>query len=367
MLFQGETPLSTIQASMLSLERDLRNIGGKDQILVRAPFALLVLPKYDQNLEDILFSLPSYQPVSRWMETGSEEYLICEYQTSYETKRKITHSKDWNSNALIDHQADFVWYVATLTEFLLAQEINNNYLIQPFSVIYDKDSVLLGRDILDDLHPRNTEVGKRYHDLSIIISDLVGPGLEIIKHYNPNIVKNLNRKGINIFNLAQEVYEVTWGQIKVTNRQYENDRCDICDTPLYEDIYLLLPNKESNIARAACPVCLHSNFNVSDNKPVYYPSGFRIYDKEVIVRTVYPRTMEEILPPELSPLKKEVLLASREPKSARRLGDSQAVYFGSTPEGYKYLLWTGRLSELVSQTLHLCPSGLVIQGFFTDY
>jgi hypothetical protein len=97
------------------------------------------------------------------------------------------------------------------------------------------------------------------------------------------------------------LYEVDLKDIILSNP----DKCNLCETPLYDDIYCLFPDKKSNACTAYCPICLHANFNLSggDNQPrvsshnasKYYVQDNISHKDGIMARTKHPRTVFEVI------------------------------------------------------------------------
>lgn len=116
----------------------------------------------------------------------------------------------------------------------------------------------------------------------------------------------------------KKLYTVDYNDVKITNSS-GNDKCELCMSPLYDDIYCLFASKSNNSCKAFCPLCLHACFQRSPNLTYVYLTSDNIrdnivmggdyseplyiqdlYEVEIIARTRYPRTFDDIVDNEIT-------------------------------------------------------------------
>jgi hypothetical protein len=126
-----------------------------------------------------------------------------------------------------------------------------------------------------------------------------------------------------------------------------NEICSRCFTPLYGDIYVVLPHEKSLSGMAVCPTCMHYD-------PSIWVEDKRVADY-VIVRVNYPTTVDKVIDKTtFNEKKKEVMKQSFTTKLFldNYLGES-AVYIGYDPVNhpdFNYIGWTGRIYNYINYT-----------------
>lgn len=162
---------------------------------------------------------------------------------------------------------------------------------------------------------------------NIIYSTVFKTAWEIMRWFSPLWYKlfTLDQRGAGV-NLVREfresdrkkLYAIDYADVQIINST-SNDKCELCSSPLYEDIYCLFSSKTSNSCKAFCPLCLHACFQRSPNSlPVdLTPDNIRdnismgneysaplyiqdLYNTEIIARTQYPRTFDEVVDNEIT-------------------------------------------------------------------
>ena len=127
-----------------------------------------------------------------------------------------------------------------------------------------------------------------------------------------------------------------------------NELCSRCFTPLYEDIYVVLPHEASLSGMAVCPTCMHY-------EPELWCEDKRIADY-TILRVYHPTKVTEIIrKTDFSDKKKEVMKQSFSTKVlfVDKYNSDSAVYMGYEPgthEDFQYIGWTGRLFGYINYT-----------------
>lgn len=90
---------------------------------------------------------------------------------------------------------------------------------------------------------------------------------------------------IPIHVINNSIYAVNYKSLHLTG-----EICEKCSTPLYDDIYVIVANKHTNVGNQYCGVCMHSKFiGPVENE------GIPLYKStDIIVKTTYPRTLEKV-------------------------------------------------------------------------
>lgn len=107
------------------------------------------------------------------------------------------------------------------------------------------------------------------------------------------------------------LYEIAFKDIIIDNNPKQNDICKQCNTPLYDDIYIIFNSRSSNIGKAYCPICIHKRFHKISNSnekgfDTYFSNESNVVDilsigeflyksDDIMGRTVYPRKKEEVI------------------------------------------------------------------------
>lgn len=162
---------------------------------------------------------------------------------------------------------------------------------------------------------------------NIIYSTVFKTAWEIMRWFSPLWCKLFTSDqrcaGVNLVREFREsdrkkLYVIDYADVQIINST-SNDKCELCNSPLYEDIYCLFSSKTNNSCKAFCPLCLHACFqrspspfpidlthdNIRDNiiigneysEPIYIQD---LYSVEIIARTQYPRTFDEIVDNEIT-------------------------------------------------------------------
>lgn len=134
---------------------------------------------------------------------------------------------------------------------------------------------------------------------------------EIIKHLGKwNIFRNsIMFNYVHIDILSINVYIVKYEDIIIDNIDKENNICANCNTPLYDDIYVLFKNPQSNIGKSYCAICMHCQYNEDGT---ICRNGYKIYSStDILARTIYPVKVSQIISTiKTSAIVQEILLLS---------------------------------------------------------
>jgi hypothetical protein len=178
--------------------------------------------------------------------------------------------------------------------------INNELM----STIFKKISKINATDLNSVEKHKYLELSKMYRDykswhktpgftmsesmgaISLQLCTVRGCAFEIIRQFgNWSIFATNVSKPIH--DIHQEIHSVDYENIILTN-----DVCSHCNTPLYDDIYVILKDTSTVEADPMCAVCVHSRFKGG----VCYNTGYPVYnDKHILARTKYPRSAEQLI------------------------------------------------------------------------
>ena len=146
--------------------------------------------------------------------------------------------------------------------------------------------------------------------LSIILCQHRRAGFEIIRHLGNKYI--YNTKYIPLCNIEHVIYQVDYSDVIIDHSiiAKANNICSHCDTPLYDDIYMIFEDKTSNIGKAYCAICLHSTFDPESH--IVKRDGEPLYKKsDIIARLKYPTKLSEIIDHmEIDDILKNILLSS---------------------------------------------------------
>jgi hypothetical protein len=195
---------------------------------------------------------------------------------------------------------------------------------------------------------------------SLMICPVRRGAFEIIRHLGK---WSLYQYAINISfqSMVNTVYEVNFRDIIINNSlrvpNIHNDICSHCQTPLYDDIYVVFTNTNSREGVAICPTCMHSTFDykhgtenfqqINDGKILYSPT-------EIVARTKYPRTVSSIIDQlQIDKIVKDILNLSFLCVSIEIMQSSRALYIGINenakvlPKKY-FIAWYGPIYSYIS-------------------
>jgi hypothetical protein len=128
-------------------------------------------------------------------------------------------------------------------------------------------------------------------------------------------VRNLNRD-------SKHIFYVDFSKIKIDNKklgaeclktllsvqrlyswlnyqEISDDRCLLCKTPLYDEIYVVFPDHKNLACYAVCKICMHSKINLLDG--LYQAKGslgdgvFGYSNTDLIAHTIFNKTRKDIL------------------------------------------------------------------------
>jgi hypothetical protein len=86
----------------------------------------------------------------------------------------------------------------------------------------------------------------------------------------------------NIQIYKKPIFKLDFKDIVIENKY--TGKCDSCEALLYQDIYAVFANKNTNVCKAYCHICIHAG-----------PGTIILNDSNVLGRTVYPRTLKQVL------------------------------------------------------------------------
>ena len=229
-------------------------------------------------------------------------------------------------------------------------EINEAFLIK-FAKTEDKTLKTMIEYLNLNLKKPEYLAGWNFQDFPLIICEKRKAAFEIIRHLgNANIYDS---KIIPINAIDQIIYESAYNDIVIdkSNIQKNNDICINCDTPLYDDIYVVCPNKKSNIGKAVCPICLHSYF--IPGTQIVASTGEKLYNSsDIITRVKYPRTVQQVIESiKVDKIVKHILLSLYQPiqKDTVDRNYITALYLNfKSPNQKKYIAWNSAIGHFIS-------------------
>lgn len=132
----------------------------------------------------------------------------------------------------------------------------------------------------------------------------------------------------------------------------DDEICSCCYTPLYGDIYVIIPVKKTfkqngDEGYAVCAVCMHFNFTPHVN------------DNSIILRIAYPSSVSDIISQTDFPVLKKNILQKAFKYNLIDVGPSGHTAFvigykpnvgrpNSKPNSFEYIGWTGFLSDFIN-------------------
>lgn len=294
----------------------------------------------------------------------------------------------------------FAWVILPLSDLLVSIErsiYQQDALNQLVSIVYDHANYFTFADnefVSQEVTFKSTKIGKIYKDIlylgevndetlaklkklddheskslseiydnykhipGFILSDTMTPSIlilckirrgafEIIRHLGKwDIYKSSILDCLDIHQIELPIYECTYHDICIDNTPYAHDICSCCDTPLYDDIYVIFPTRDHNIVRAVCPVCMHSTFVIEDGKYIATSKGQLLYNStDTIARLKYPRKLEEILPQlPVDDLIRDILRASFNSMIVEIEPPYLAIYLYGEKT---YIGWSGPISKFI--------------------
>jgi hypothetical protein len=319
-------------------------------------------------------------------------------------KRRIYHNENGDKLEKVIGNGRFTWVIYSLEQLIddISNFLNRKIPIecQLVSIIYDPDNILnyqnntvqisnvtfknfkscknlltisafgeingefinknaestnpLIKDLVDQY--KNYSDRPEYHagwyqnSSSIILCEKRRGAFELIRHYG-NFSMFLGNMYLPICVVTQAVYEVEYSDIVIDNSPYSksNHICFNCDTPLYDDIYVIFRNKNVNIGSACCAVCLHSRFN--EEKKADHTGQYLYNNQNVLGRTKYPKSVEQlILAIDTDDVVKEILIQSFKNLYAEEygLGKLMLLNFPNTSSKKKFVGWSQVLGLYVN-------------------
>lgn len=222
------------------------------------------------------------------------------------------------------------------SEFLARYSKNNNEILSGYV-----DSIK--KNIIRPEYIPGWEPG----ELSIHLCEKRRGAFEIIKHLGNKLI--YTDTYLPIFPITQTIYEVNYQDIIIDNssEQKDNNICAHCDTPLYNDIYVVF--SDSNIGKAYCCICLHSKFDVNSRRADI--SGMPLYNSDnIIARVKYPRTHTQVIEYiESDILVKNIISQSFDPLYIENDNSIvKALYLNFQLSNTKYIGWNSSISSFIS-------------------
>ena len=221
---------------------------------------------------------------------------------------------------------------------------------------YNETTNQIIKDLIDQYN--NHKLKPEYHPgwyptyASLVLCEKRKGAFEIIRHHgNWNMFMSVSMGYMPIVPLIQAVYEIEYKDIVIDNSPYgkSNSLCFNCDTPLYDDIYLIFKSKATNIAAACCPVCMHGKFDMESK--TFSISGTLLYhNQNIIGRTIYPRKASELINAiDTDDIVKEILIASFNSSYTDNYNMLRAMHlnFPKSNGGKKLIGWNGSLGTYI--------------------
>lgn len=237
-----------------------------------------------------------------------------------------------------------ILYLGEVNDRTLAKlKKNDDYESKSLSEMYDNYKHMPGFILSGTMTP------------SILILCKIRHGaFEIIRHLGKwDIYKSSILDCLDIHQIELPIYECTYHDVCIDNTPYalSHDICSCCNTPLYDDIYVIFPMRDHNIARAVCPVCMHSTFIIEDGKYTATSKGQLLYNStDTIARLKYPRKLEEILLQlPVDNLIRDILRASFNSMIIELESPYLAIYLYGEKT---YIGWSGPISKFIIDHTH---------------
>src|SRR6202012_5510838 len=142
--------------------------------------------------------------------------------------------------------------------------------------------------ILQNQYTNNKLIAHNELHLQMFICSTRGAVYEIIRHLGNWDIFDSSLYLTTIHNLNMEIYKVDFQNITINNNLrrvrtvitnnelISNDVCCLCNTPLYDDIYLLFLTKNTKQCMAVCRVCMHSRFEINNDRITQNDNGFSL-------------------------------------------------------------------------------------------
>lgn len=195
---------------------------------------------------------------------------------------------------------------------------------------------------------------------NIMLCPIRRGAFEIIKHLGNKLIYE-NFIMIPIFNIYQPIYDVEYSEIIIDNSsvQKNNKICINCDTPLYDDIYIIFNDPLSNIGKSYCPTCLHCKFDPETHLMSYNGDFLFKIGIDIIARVKYPISVKQVIDQiDIDEIIKDILIQSFKPIYIDSNDDMfyQALYFNFDNKSNKiinnnqkrYLGWNYKIDQFIS-------------------
>ena len=101
---------------------------------------------------------------------------------------------------------------------------------------------------------------------------------------------------IPIFPLTKEVHNIEYKDVQISNT-HDNTKCNKCNTPLYDKIYVTFDTVDSPICKAYCSVCMHSRYENEFIIALTAPDTCTMLCDlpAIIAITTYPRNYNHVI------------------------------------------------------------------------
>lgn len=187
-------------------------------------------------------------------------------------------------------------------------------------------------------------------ETSLMLCEKRKGAFEIIKRLGNKNVYGTNTH-IPISPINQMVYDIDLKDIVINQ-----DVCFNCETPLYDDIYVIFEDKNSNIGKPVCSICLHSKFDLTSHRFLPVSGDYLYAENHVIGRTKYPRTVKQVINMiETDETVKDILLQTFASMYVDLFHSSICVMYLnfeynkiSTQKNVKYLGWNSTVNQFIS-------------------
>jgi hypothetical protein len=221
---------------------------------------------------------------------------------------------------------------------------------------------VLGREFLDLVkeyveHHRRPEfiLSSHLSCVALILCPIRRAGFEIIRHLgNWEIYQHSSMVNIPLHRITNQIFEDDFRNLSIHNPQ--PGKCALCNTPLYEDIYVKLDASTTQEGLAYCSICMHATFTINEGKFRHDSQGRCLYtSQDTIIRTRYPvKVVNILLELPVDDLVRDILRACFAKVYWEPLESGSALYLGlnehdsKLPETY-YLAWDGTISNYISE------------------
>jgi hypothetical protein len=299
--------------------------------------------------------------------------------------------------SIMNASSKFRWFFLPITALLDFQKFENDNQMQIISILYDKNNLFeIGHNVETNTHLccKTTKYGKfckditylgpaqdvyeKYkkvyktsilpgissfidsyrtertdpdyesvnfiHSMKINICNIRRCDLEIIRNFGNWNIYNTGKS--RVVDITRDIFEIDFGSIKIDNSMhlipsYDNDRCCVCNTPLYDYFYFL---EFKNLrGTAMCGICAHTEFVKTPDGYVYSCSRGNInFTKLSMIKRIFKvkhsRSILDMLK-DIDPIISEIIMAARGEMKVKWFRSIKLAYFQG--HNHKFIAYSG--------------------------